>query len=97
MEGQANLCLTREPVNQISSRAADQARPIKPFHPVDKILFLPVRSTTQTEPATSLSIGWSRKAIRSPFGETRTKVIQPEVSYKTFPMGYSSRDCLPFT
>src|ERR1019366_4121944 len=45
--------------------------------PLDRIFFLPARSSTAIEPASSPVTGWSTKATPSPMGETRGSLIQP--------------------
>src|SRR5215472_10937987 len=81
----------RSPENQISSPLEDQAKPFRFFQPLERVVLCPPRSTTETEPSSSPRFGWSRKAIRSPFGDNRGYVIQPAASYSTLPIGYSSR------
>src|ERR1700687_934891 len=65
-------------VNQTSSPSGDQAKPSSPAHPLENTVRFPRRSTIETHPRLSPRIGCSRNATRSPFGDTRASLTQPE-------------------
>ena len=77
----------RAPANQISSASGDQASPQRLDHPSVRLSRLPSRSTIEIDPASSPFCGCSAKATRSPVGETRTWLNQPEGLHEDFPGG----------
>src|SRR5579862_574850 len=65
-------------VNQTSSPSGDHANPSSPAHSLDSFERLPLRSIAETQPRLSPGTGCSRKAILSPWGDTRTSLTHPD-------------------
>src|SRR5437667_12094471 len=77
---QRDLCvLTRDAVTQTSSWEGGQAMPPASAHPSDSERTVRVVSTSFTVPRLSCRTGCSMNAMRSPRGDTRTLLIQPDV------------------
>jgi hypothetical protein len=66
-----------EALNHTSSPPGVQCAPKRSSQPVDIVVFVPARSTTATSPRLSIATGCSKKATRSPFGDTLTSLSQP--------------------
>ena len=69
------------PPDALNQTSSPVRRPVSAEHdspsPLESVVFFPARSTTATSPRLSIVTGCSRKATRSPFGDTLTSLSHP--------------------